>query len=419
MTTTNAHQLLIPHLFRSEYAKMTAVLCRHFGLQYIEIAEDIASDTFLKASELWPVNGIPDNPVGWLYTVAKNATRDYLRRNQIFEQQISPELRQQLSISEISDQTFTPQIISDSQLSMLFTICLPTIPQPAQICLALQILCGFSVEEIAQAFLSKPETIKKRLFRGRQQLRQLDFQAITLQTEDLQSRRDAVMTTIYLLFNEGYFSRTGKQLVREELCGEALRLALLLDEHPATTSSDVKALIALLCYQSSRLEARIDARGEAVLFEDQNREAWNQELIDRGNLYLVTACSGSDYSVYHLQACIAYWHAAPLHPKKWEHILRLYDQLTELTDSPIAAMNRTYAYAQVHGAEKALKTVQLLSLPTDDAMYQALLGYLYTAEDQNNAVLHYREAIRLSKSAIEKQALKNVLSRLLAEEYPN
>lgn len=153
------HELL-PHLFRQEYSKMTAVLCRHFGIEYIETAEDIASDTFLKASEYWAINGIPDHPVAWLYTVAKNKTMDYFKRQSTFDKKIKPDIETQTHYSD-DELDFSEQTVSDSQLAMIFAVSNPLNPQEGQICLALQILCGFSVEEIANAFLTSRETIKK------------------------------------------------------------------------------------------------------------------------------------------------------------------------------------------------------------------------------------------------------------------
>lgn len=286
---------------------MTAVLCRLFGLQHIETAEDIASETFLKATEAWGIHGIPENPTAWLYTVAKNKTKDHLKRLSLFETQIKGAI-QTNEIQTEEDFDFTQQAIADSQLAMIFAVCNPANSAEAQICLALQILCGFSVEEIANAFLSKNETIKKRLLRARAALRNDNFQIRQLQEATIQARLDTVLRTLYLLFNEGYFSRSNDHLIRKDLCSEAIRLALVLAENPLTNTTKTNALLALLCYQSSRLDARADDAGDTILFEQQDKNLWSKELIDKGNYYLVNACSGNEISKYHLEAGIAYWH---------------------------------------------------------------------------------------------------------------
>jgi RNA polymerase sigma-70 factor (ECF subfamily) len=401
---------LLPHLFRLEYSKMTAVLCRHFGLKHIEIAEDIASETFLKATEAWSLNGVPENPTAWLYAVAKNKTRDYLRRQAIFETQVGAALRT-AELQTAPDIDFTQQTIADSQLAMIFAVCNPANSTESQICLALQILCGFSVEEIAAAFLTKTETIKKRLLRARAALRDDNFQITTLQEATLQSRMDAVLRTLYLLFNEGYFSRSNDQMIRKDLCSEAIRLALVLTENPLTNTTQANALLALMCFQSSRLDARANDAGEVILFEQQDRNLWSQELIDKGNFYLVDACSGNEISKYHLEAGIAYWHTTPTDENKWQHILQLYNQLILIEYSPVTALNRTFAFAKVHGNELAITEAEKLRLG-DISYYHSLLGYLYAETDVEKALDHYSRAIRLTKSASEKNTLSKEVERL-------
>ena len=248
---------------------MTAVLCRHFGLIHIEIAEDIASETFLKASENWAINGIPENPTAWLYMVAKNKAKDYFKRISVFEGQVKEAIKPKKGEEEDNFE-FNEQCFSDSQLAMIFAVCNPANAKESQICLALQILCGFSVDEIANAFLTNRETIKKRLHRARVQLRNDNFQIKILKETEIQQRLDTVLKTLYLLFNEGYFSQTSSHLVRKDLCSEAVRLALILTENNLTNIPQTNALLALMCFQSSRLDARINGKGEAILFEQQD-----------------------------------------------------------------------------------------------------------------------------------------------------
>ncbi len=389
---------------------MTAVLCRHFGLKHIETAEDIASDTFLKASEHWAVNGIPENPEAWLYTVAKNKTKDYFKRLSVIETGI----RNATGTDEIQpghDFEVSSTIITDSQLSMIFAVCNPANSGESQICLALQILCGFRVEEMAFAFLTKTETIKKRLQRARATLRNDNFQIRSLGETAIRSRLDTVLRTLYLLFNEGYFSRTSNRQIRTELCSEAMRLTLLLTENPLTSQPKTLALLALMCFQSSRLEARINDKGESVLFEEQDKTLWDTSLIQRGNYYLVNATTGDEISKYHLEAGVAYWHTTPTDEHKWPHILQLYNQLILIEYSPVTALNRAFAFAKVYGNEKAVREVEKLNL-ADHTYYQQLLGYLYADTDPGKAIAHYEKAIRLTNSDPEKQTLKNAIKRL-------
>jgi RNA polymerase sigma factor (sigma-70 family) len=215
---SKSYNELLPYLFRQEYAKMTAVLCRHFSLSHIEIAEDIAGDTFLKASEDWAIYGMPDNPTAWLYTVAGNKIKDYFKHKSVFENKVRNAITPVDTDFE-KDLEFNNQIIADSQLAMIFAVCNPTNPIEAQIALALQILCGFSVEEIANAFLTNRENIKKRLQRARTNLRNDNFEISDLTETDIKMRLDTVLKTLYLLFNEGYFSKTNSQHRSRQISG--------------------------------------------------------------------------------------------------------------------------------------------------------------------------------------------------------
>lgn len=406
MTDHELHPLL-PHLFRLEYTKMTAVICRLFGLQHMEIAEDIVSDTFLKATELWSFKGIPENPTAWLYSVAKNKTKDYLKRHGLFQQQVLPRL--QVSQPDVYEMAidFTDQNIKDSQLAMIFAVCDPAINEPSQISLALQVLCGFGVEEIANAFLSNKETVKKRLFRARENLREQSFSLHALNEQQITERLDTVLTTLYLLFNEGYFSKSKDHIIREDLCFEAIRLTLLLTENQLTDLPKVNALLALLYFHSSRLAARLNESQELVLFEEQDRSLWDRNLINKGNYYLVKACQGNVLSRYHLEASIAYWHTAPDQTEKWKYILQLYDELLSLEYSPVTALNRVFALAKVNGHPAAIAAAEQLALASTE--YHALLGYLYKPVDREKAVAHYEQAIALSGSGAEKKQFRKAI----------
>jgi RNA polymerase sigma-70 factor (ECF subfamily) len=346
--------------------------------------------------------------------VAKNKTKDYFKHNAVVEKQVK-EARQLNDLEAAQEFDFSDQNIADSQLAMIFAVCDPGNSAEAQICLALQILCGFSVEEIANAFLTKSETIKKRLQRARTNLRTGDFQIKILSEAQIKIRLDIVLKTLYLLFNEGYFSQTNNQLIRKDLCSEAIRLTFILTENILTNTPQANALLALMCYQSSRLDARTSDNGEAILLEDQDRNLWNQELIEKGNHYLINACKGNEVSKYHLEATIAYWHTTPTDQDKWQHILQLYNQLIIIEYSPVTALSRTFAFAKVYGHEKAIKEAEKLNLD-EHAYYHSLLGYMYADINIDKAIHHYEKAVGLTKSRMEKQTLSKEIKRLTGKK---
>ena len=243
---------IIPHLFRIEFRKIVSVLGRLFGFEQIETAEDIAGETFLTALQTWPHQGIPDNPTAWLYAVAKNKAINHLKRRR--REAGDPE-------DKVTESAFDPEIdlsdsgIADSQLQMLFAVCHPSLSSEGQIALALRILCGFGIEEIANAFLTSKETINKRLFRAKEKLKQEKVKIVFPPESETGKRLDSVLTVIYLLFNEGYYSESHDAILREELCLEAMRLGYLLVNNSQTDSPDGKALIAL-----SRVDKGISAQ---------------------------------------------------------------------------------------------------------------------------------------------------------------
>ncbi|WP_420153505.1 RNA polymerase sigma factor [Siphonobacter sp.] len=401
---------LLTLLFHQEYTKMTATVCRHFSIRSVEIAEDIVSDTFLKASEYWAITGVPDNPTAWLYTVAINKSKDYVKRLVIFEKLILDKNQQEeIIIDPILE--IDPQLLEDSELQMIFTLCDSVNSQENQIALALQIICGFSVEEIATAFLSKTETIKKRLFRAKNNLRNSQFKIKPLTEAEINCRIDCVLKTLYILFNEGYYSKTSDQLIRKKLCAEAIRLVLTLVDNPSTSTKNARALLALMYFQSSRLDARTDNCGETILFEEQDRNLWDLSLIERGQYYLASACTGDEVSTYHLEAAISYWHSTSIETPKWEPILQLYNRLVVLKYSPVIALNRIFALSKVYGNKRAIREAEKLNF-LENSYYHLLLGYLYTENYVSLAVKHYRKAITLTKSKRERSTLNKLINRI-------
>ncbi|HXB33021.1 MAG TPA: sigma-70 family RNA polymerase sigma factor, partial [Puia sp.] len=250
-------------MFRTEYRKIVSVLCARMGFGQMEVAEDIASETFLAAVQTWPLAGLPPHPVAWLYHVAKNKARNYLQRQAVFRGKVVPEMKK--VTAEELEIDLSPANIEDSQLRMMFAICHPSIPAEAQIGLSLRILCGFGIEEIADAFLSNKETINKRLYRAKEKMREEKVDIAALNALQIEDRLPAVLTTIYLLFTEGYYSVPRDPEMRSELCHEAMRLCRMLIDYPLTDQPIVNALLALMCFHASRLDARVDQQGELVL----------------------------------------------------------------------------------------------------------------------------------------------------------
>jgi len=404
---------LIPHLFRTEYSKITAVLGRLFGFDHIEIAEDIASDTFLLAAETWGMKGVPDNPVAWLYTVAKNRAKDYLKHNAIFANKVRLALQQTTTEIQHLEIDLSDKNIVDSQLQMMFAICHPSIAVEAQIGLSLRILCGFGIEEIADAFLSNKETINKRLFRAKEKLRSEKVKIIFPGKAEIDKRLETVLTTLYLLFNEGYYSISQNATLRKDLCLEAMRLAYLLTENADTNKPAVNALLALMCFHASRFEARTNANGDLILYDDQDTDLWDKDLILQGEYYLNLAANGNILSKYHLEAAIALQHTDKNDtPEKWERILQLYNKLLIAEYSPIAALNRTYALAKADGKEAAIIEAEKLKLTTSH-LYYSLLGYLYNGVDNKKAIEYLEIALKLAKSNTDKETIKKNLDKLL------
>ncbi|MEL6923131.1 MAG: DUF6596 domain-containing protein [Bacteroidota bacterium] len=403
---------LIPQLFRTEFRKMTAVLCKHFGLSNMQVAEDIVSETFLLAAETWGKKGLPDNQVAWLYTVAKNKTRDHLRRDQLFRDKISPDLQHTQAPHESPELDFSTPNISDSQLQMMFAICHPAIPMEAQIGLTLRILCGFGIEEIADAFLSKKDTINKRLFRAKEKLRKARIEIAFPPTSELQGRMEAVLRSLYLLFNEGYYSASPNKTLRKDFCLEAMRLALMLSQNERTNQPNVNALLALMCFHASRFDARLDDNGAFVLYGEQDHRQWNQELIEKGELYLNKAATGKQLSRYHLEAAIAYWHTRSEDTdEKWENILQLYNYLLQVEYSPMAALNRTYALAKANGYATAIREAKKINLEQHH-LYHCLLAELYRPSDRVAAKVHLAKALHLAKAERDKVLINKKLASL-------
>jgi len=379
----NAHES-IKSLFQQEFARLVALISKRFGWQHIELAEDIVSETFLLAAETWGIRGLPTNPTAWLYTVAKQKTLYQFRRRNLMVNQVLPELTGRGELDRLTndeewaEESFSARTIRDSQLHMLFAICTPLIADEAQIGLALRILCGFGIDEIAEAFLTNKATINKRLFRAKEKLRAANIRMELPPESELVRRLDRVLRVIYLLFNEGYYSKTQNRTLRNEVCLEAMRLGIMLTEYERTNLPKTNALLALMCFHASRFEARngqsrsdrhsAEGSGQAgedlpILYEQQDDALWDIGLIRQGYRYLEQSLQGNELSTYHLEARIASWHCVKEdRPEKWAAILNLYNQLIRINHSPSVALNRIYALEKAEGPTAALAAAHNLRL---------------------------------------------------------
>lgn len=406
---------LTEHFFRNEYGKMVSVLTRYVGTEHVETAEDIVQETLLRAYDSWQHKGIPENPRAWLYTTAKNLALNSLKRRKY---QSRYETDNKSDLSELEELQFSEELIKDEQLRMMCVCCHTSISESSQIALILKILCGLSIAEIASAFFSTHETINKRLVRGRKQLRENEIRFETVQ--DFDSTLPTVLKTVYLLFNEGYSPSHKDEIVRYELCLEAIRLAqLIVSSDLIKDKSDCYALLALMYLNASRFESRVNEDNEIIELERQNRSKWNQYFISQGTHYLQQAVAGGKGSRYLILATISANHciAESFEKTNWPEILSMYDNLIALEDSPIARLNRAVVVAKVREPEAAIK--ELLDLEsrsdiTEYYLFHATLGELYNQQkDSENAIFSFKKAILLTNNERDKKLLQKKLMNVV------
>lgn len=401
---------------------MVAYLTRVFGLASLELAEDVVQDTFCRAIELWPMHGVPANPSAWLFRVARNRAIDLLRRDRALAA-CEPELADLARLREETPEQAPDfeQAIQDDQLRMMFSCCHPELADETRVTLILKTLCGFSVAEIAAALLARPDAIEKRLGRARKLFRQAGAFEPLNQADEMPERLDAVCQAIYLLFNEGYHSSHSDLTVRAELCCEALRLALLLSQHPQGDRPRTHALLALLCFHAARLPGRLDAEGSLLQLQTQNRAQWDQALIARGMQHLAQSAQGRELSAFHLEAAIASLHSlAPSYAETdWGQILALYQVLYSLKPTPIVALNRAIAVGKALGPGAGLIELADLAASSDAAKLKdypflpaARAEFHLLAGQPEAAAAHFSQALALARSPAESQFFELRLSQL-------
>jgi RNA polymerase sigma factor (sigma-70 family) len=407
---------LVEHLFRHESAKMVATLTGIFGVEHLALAEDVVQEALARALQIWPFQGVPDNPSAWLMRAARNLALDVVRRQKNFRDKEAEIVRVMERPEASPDQIVVlDREIADDRLRMMFVCCHPVVPAEAQIALALNTLCGFNVTEISRAFLTTDAAIAKRLTRAKQKIREAKVPFEIPAGEELIRRLNAVLTTLYLLFNEEYKASTGERLVREDICQEAIRLASLLVENPAGNRPAVHALLALMLLNAARFPARVDDEGNLLRLHEQDRSKWNKAMIARGMFHFAQSASGDELTEYHLQAGISACHCATpdYESTDWAQILSLYDRLVEMDHSPVVALNRAIVIANVQGPQAGLAA--LAAIEDLDKLESYYLFYAVQGEfeEQLNhlsaAAEHFRKALELAELKSEKAFLEKKL----------
>jgi RNA polymerase sigma-70 factor (ECF subfamily) len=416
---------LAEHLFRHESGKLVSILTGIFGTHRLQLAEDVVQEALIRAMKVWPFHGVPENPPAWLLRTARNLALDQIRRESNFREklpEIVTEVEQRLGgTGEASDEEGA---FHDDPLRLMFVCCHPVLPREVQSALALKTLCGFSPAEIAKAFLITEAAVAKRLTRARQRLRdrQLPFEIPVGQ--ELEARLGGVHGILYLLFNEGYKASQGEEIIRAELCAEAIRLGEVLVGHPTGNTPATHALLALMLLSAARLPGRVDADGNLYRLEEQDRSRWDRAMIERGIRHLGRSAAGEDLSEYHLQAGIAACHslAADDAATDWPRILSLYDRLMEVHPSPVIALNRAVAAAKVHGPDAGIRAVAEIADRDRLENYHLLHAVLGELEMKRNglpaAAVHFRRALDLAETKPERVFIADRLEVCL-EPHPS
>ena len=425
MQEESSSEILVDHLFRHEAGKMIAVLTRLFGMHNLSMAEDVVQDAFLKATQTWKFKSIPDNPSAWLMQVAKNKALDILRKKNVTDH-YSAELSNQLqeATDNYVDQVFLDTEIEDSQLQLIFACCHPSLREEDKVALTLKTISGFGVKEIAKALLAQEETIQKRLYRAKQFIQQNNITLEIPSGKALQQRLDTVYTILYLIFNEGYNTTKSNELIRKDICAEAMRLCLLLSEHKTVAHPTSYALLSLMCFQASRFESRLDKNNTIILLQQQDRNLWNHELIDRGYYYLNRSSSGENITVYHIESAIAAEHclAKDFQLTNFSRLLELYNMLWQIKPTPVVQMNKSIVLSYTGKTKEAIDL--MLSIDGIDQllktqyMFNAVLGELYIKDNQPMQATEYLEnALSLTQSDPEKKLLKEKIHTLRSMQW--
>lgn len=408
----------IEHIYRQEYTQVLAVLIG--WLRDFELAEDVLQDALVGALERWPQDGIPRNPGAWLTTTARRKAIDRLRRTKVGD------AKHQALVDQIQSRAYTVEDdmderpIPDERLKLIFTCCHPALALETQVALTLQIMGGLTAAEIANAFLTTESTMAQRLVRAKRKIRDAAIPYDIPRADRVVSRIDAVLAVIYLIFNEGYASSNDGDLIRHDLCTEALRLgreliALLSEDAqqiPPVSRAEAIGLLALMILHHARRQARIGSMGELIVLEEQDRSLWDQSEISEGLALLDQALSLREPGPFQIQAAVSAVHASAVHAADtdWVQIVALYDALQRHVDSPVVRLNQIVAIAMADGPWRALPMLEQLfhedSLRGYFPLYAARADLLRRAGRYGEASLAYAEAIQRCHNQSERYYLR-------------
>ena len=410
---------LIDHLFRHQSGKMVAVLSHIAGLRNIHFVEDIVQDAFVSALQSWKVNGIPDQPDAWLIQVAKNKAIDLMRRVNYHSRYV--QALSHFNPTEEVASFFFEQEMNDSELRMIFACCHPSFSKEDQVALTLKLVFSFSVSEIARALVSSDAAMQKRLIRAKEVLKRGNIVLEIPTGKHLQDRLAIVRTVLYLLFNEGYLSYKKDEIIRHDLCMEAIRCTKIITEHPATKDPINDALLALLCLHAARFNSRISSSNELILLEEQDRSLWDRELMQVGYQYLSRASEAPVISQFHIEAAIAAEHsmAETFAATNWTRICSLYELLAKTYPAPVVVLNHAIVLSQMGETEKAIARVLSITgieqLIRTDHQYPSVLGYLYMKlSDRIQALSYLEQARAITHSPAEQKLLDSRISFVTA-----
>lgn len=376
---------LVDGLFRRSAAKMTATLARVLGAHRLDLAEDVVQEALMTALAQWPYGGVPENPEGWLFRVARNRAIDVLRKH-------ARAIDEAFAVREENLPRFAHEL-GDDDLRMMLMCCDERLAPETRLALTLKIACGFSVDEIARALLAKPDAIAQRIVRAKKFIRDNGIELTLPSRDEMPRRLDSVLDVVYLMFNEGYAATAGDDLVRRDLVDEAIRLGEELPPLPKT-----HALAALMHLQRARLAARVDAAGDLLLLDEQDRSLWDRDAIARGLKHMELAAAGDELTRFHIEAEIAAEHL--FDETNWPRIVELYNDLMSIAPSAVVALNRAIAVSMVDGPRAGLEAVSALESELGDyvPLHATIAELARRAGDAARAREHFQRAADLSST---------------------